>query len=127
VPCLRFVRQPEKGQHHTSKAHAEFLESCTASHRLGQLFRQFIEFVVFSFGLPLGLAGLYFAFVNNNPLAIPAATVRISLAAKSDWKASGLCIPLVSQPETGQRHPCETDAEFLECPTARYRLGHLFR
>jgi len=36
-----------------------------------------------------------------------------------------LSLRLIRQPETGQRHACQADAEFLERPSPRDRLGQV--
>jgi hypothetical protein len=39
---------------------------------------------------------------------------------------NGCCLGFVRQPETGQRHSREADAEFLKRRAARDGLGHAF-
>jgi len=38
----------------------------------------------------------------------------------------GCCVRLVGQPDAGQRHAGEADAEFLQRRAPRDRLGHAF-
>jgi hypothetical protein len=50
-------------------------------------------------------------------------TIVVALGtARSAWA----CLRFVRQPEAGQRHAGETDAEFLERRAARDRLGQAF-
>ena len=58
---------------------------------------------------PLGPVGVFSKAINRLDLTVAAVSCRPGL---------------ICQPEACQRHPGETDAEFLERPPARDRLGH---
>jgi len=56
-----------------------------------------------------------------------AATLAIMGAILTKTLAAFACLRLVRQPEAGQRHASDADAEFLESLSSCDRLGHLFR
>ena len=57
--------------------------------------------------------------------AVAAATLPVVLARTAVWFAA-LRLRLVHQPEAGQRHACQADAEFLQRRAARHRLSQVF-
>ena len=66
------------------------------------------------------------------PVAARAATLPLTLtyegvARGSTWQARFSRLGLVCQPEAGQRHAGEANAEFLQCCAARDGLRHTFR
>ena len=50
---LRLIRQPQRSQHDSREANAEFLQRATARNGLGHAHGQFIEFVFHNFGFVL--------------------------------------------------------------------------
>jgi len=61
--------------------------------------------------------------VVPNYIADTAATLAASITLSSMRLAASIGLRLVRQPETGQRHAGEADAEFLQRSSARYGLG----
>jgi hypothetical protein len=59
---------------------------------------------------------------SNNVKAKAATALTAGLAVRA-WMLAPSRFGVVRQPEAGQRHAREADAEFLQCRTARDRLG----
>jgi hypothetical protein len=150
---ISLVRQPDAGQRHAGEARAEFLHRLPARDRLGEALCQFIEFIVHAF--PFWSVWVFCLLSAGEDLAkalslappsakAPARTqihatvythITVSEADTADAGTGravriGRAVPgrpgFVRQPETGQRHACEADAEFLERRAAGDGLGQTF-
>jgi hypothetical protein len=106
---------------------------------LGQALGEFIELVVHTFpsmcefGFADGLLRLWTASAHTNPAllcgldAVAAAAIGVALADVAEGQAGSrwirVCLRPARQPERRQRHAGKADAEFLQRPAARDRLG----
>ena len=132
--CPSRVGEAETGQGDAREAAAESLQRSAARDRLGHSFCQFIKFVVHNYSLVLGVrefllsasestAGLFASEAEVR--AYPTCTLRILVARMSRWPP-GVGVRFVRQSDRGQHDARDSEAEFLQRPAARHRLGHLF-
>jgi hypothetical protein len=142
---IRLVCQREGRQRHAGEADAEFLQRRAACDGLGHVPGHFVEMVIHNlsfvliFGFRLNTAvlrtGVYTCRTSDALIAKPtkalrsiaaplAATVTIvSAGRKRGQTRFRVCLSLVRESEAGQRHACEANTKFLQCPAARDRLS----